>query len=190
MQLQDGAIPAHWQSLDKGKHLSFDGGEQMKSSMKSLLRQRAAASRIANGHSVTESIPRLCFRKTGGLHWRVSATIYLAGALTAATLNPVNAADQFRRLKGAEIRARLAGMELTDGVHWTYIFRLGGRVTSIDLGKRVEGSWSVRKDELCIKVADLPSPCSQVWAAGQRIQLRRGDELPEDATLQAPQKRT
>jgi hypothetical protein len=28
------------------------------------------------------------------------------------------AADNFRKLKDAEIMARLAGMEITDGVHW------------------------------------------------------------------------
>jgi hypothetical protein len=114
----------------------------------------------------------------------------LVGALTAATVHPAGAADQFRQLKGAEIRARFTGMELTDGIHWTYIFMPGGRMNSIELGKRAKGSWSVRMNELCINVAETPSPCSQVWAMGQRIQLRRTDELPEDATLQKPQKRT
>lgn len=129
-------------------------------------------------------------RKSYRVCRRASSMLALAGALALATLGPVTAADQFRQLKGAEIRARLTGMELTDGIHWTYVFRSDGRMSSIELGKRAEGSWSVRKDELCIKIADASSPCSQVWAAGQRIQLRRRDELPEDATLQRPQKRT
>lgn len=162
----------------------------MKLSARSFLRPLAAGSFTTIYHPAAAFVPHLAFGKTSGVYRRLSSMTYLAGALTAATLNPVSAADQFRQLKSAEIRARFTGMELTDGVHWTYIFRPGGRVTSIDLGKRAEGSWSVRKDELCIKVLDLLSPCSQVWAAGQRIQLRRGDELPDDGTLQAPQKRT
>ena len=30
----------------------------------------------------------------------------------------VGAAEGFRKLRDAEIKARLAGMEITDGVHW------------------------------------------------------------------------
>ena len=39
-------------------------------------------------------------------------------------------ADAFRPLKGAEIKTRFSGKELTDGVHWSMRFGNGGRLTA------------------------------------------------------------
>src|SRR5262245_37928668 len=45
------------------------------------------------------------------------------------------AADNFRKLKDAEIKARLAGMEISDGVHWAEQYMRDGTYKAFHLGK-------------------------------------------------------
>jgi hypothetical protein len=47
--------------------------------------------------------------------------ILLAGPL-AAGVSAALAAEPFRQLTGPEIKARFAGMEFTDEVHWAMVF--------------------------------------------------------------------
>jgi hypothetical protein len=49
------------------------------------------------------------------------------------------AADVFRKLKDAEIRSRLAGMEITDGVHWAEQYMRDGTYKAFHLGKPSKG---------------------------------------------------
>ena len=72
-------------------------------------------------------------------------------AIVAATF-PWNgiarAAGTFRMLKGSEIRATLAGMELTDEVHWAYVFARSGTLTIYSMSRKIAGRWSVQQDQL------------------------------------------
>ena len=99
------------------------------------------------------------------------------------------AAEKFRQLRGSEIRSRLAGMEITDEVHWTYVFGRNGRLTSVSMGKQDEGRWEVDKDQLCLKGASEDTDCYQVWTLGNRVELRRPGALPEEGVLQKPRQR-
>src|SRR3954471_2746439 len=99
----------------------------------------------------------------------------------------LHAADAYRALKSPEIKARFAGMELTDGVHWSYVFGPNGRTKSFSLGKPGAGTWRVQKDELCLTGGASESGCHQVWMAGQSVQLRREGSIPEEGTLQKPE---
>ena len=38
-------------------------------------------------------------------------------------------------------------MELTDGVHWAYVFGRDGRTKSFSLGKPGAGAWSVKRTQ-------------------------------------------
>lgn len=49
------------------------------------------------------------------------------------------------------------------------------------IGRRGEGSWQVERDELCTIGAPGGSGCSDVWAAGGRIELRRRARFPKGA---------
>src|SRR5215207_8653264 len=60
------------------------------------------------------------------------------------------AAENFRKLKDAEIRARLAGMETTDGVHWAEQYMHDGTFKMFDMGKVTLGKWFVRNGMLCL----------------------------------------
>ena len=99
------------------------------------------------------------------------------------------AADAFHALKGSEIRTRFAGMELTDSVHWAYVFARDGRTTSFSMGKPGAGTWRIQKDELCFAGGPGVPGCYQVWMSGQSIQLRREGSIPEEGTLHKPGKR-
>ena len=94
-------------------------------------------------------------------------------------------AGKFQRLNGAQIQARLAGMEITDEVHWADVFAVDGTLTSYSMGRKNNGKWRVQKDELCIDRAKDDGGCYQVWLAGKKVELRReGSTLPLEGILQ------
>jgi len=102
-----------------------------------------------------------------------------------------SAAEGFRQLNGSEIRARLSGRELTDGVHWSMRFGAGGKLaTSEAVGRfapeekdSMRGTWRVVRDELCLDYGPGGATCHQVWIGGKTVQLRRDGAPPEDGVL-------
>ena len=99
------------------------------------------------------------------------------------------AAESFRHLKGREIAARFTGMELTDEVHWAYVFERGGRLNIFSMGRPGTGSWKVDRNELCLGQPPDETRCYEVWVSGRNVQLRREPEIPDEGILQKPQKR-
>lgn len=97
--------------------------------------------------------------------------------------------ENMQRIKGGEIKARFAGMEVTDDVHWAYVFKPGGKLTSFSMGKPGTGTWRVQKDELCLELPVDGARCFEVWMAGKKVELRREPALPEEGVLQKPSKR-
>ena len=118
-----------------------------------------------------------------------SRALAIAMALAAAGSSAATAGP-FRRLLGSELAGRLAGMELTDDVHWAYGFERGGRLRAVSMGTLRTGSWRVRGDELCLDGGPDGARCFQVWAAGDAVELRRDDgSLPDAGTLRKPEVR-
>jgi hypothetical protein len=80
----------------------------------------------------------------------------LVTILVAATLGCISmqastdAAENSRKLSGSQIRAKLAGMQLTDEVHWRDVYDRDGALRSYSDGKKKVGKWVVEKDELCV----------------------------------------
>ena len=113
---------------------------------------------------------------------------FLATAVLCAIALEMRAesAEQLQRLTGAQIQARLAGMEITDEVHWADVFAANGTLTSYSMGRKSNGKWSVQKDELCIdRGKEDEGRCYQVWLAGKKVELRReGSTLPLEGVLQ------
>jgi hypothetical protein len=97
-----------------------------------------------------------------------------------------HSADTFRKLKDAEIRARLAGMEVTDGVHWAEQYMRDGTYKAFHLGKPSKGKWFVRDGELCLESGKGEPDCREVWISGNKIEFR-GTGF--EGVLQAQQKR-
>jgi hypothetical protein len=95
------------------------------------------------------------------------------------------AEEKFQKLGGSQIRAKLVGMEITDGTHWADVFAANGILTSYSMSRKTTGKWSVQKDELCIDRGPDDGGCYQVWLAGKKVELRReGSKLPLEGVLQ------
>jgi len=117
---------------------------------------------------------------------------YVTVATTAVTTVlflglAVDAAEKFTKISGAQIKTRLAGMEITDEVHWADVFAANGTLTSYSMGRKKIGKWNVQKDELCIDrgADDDGAICYQVWLSGNKIELRReGSTIPFEGVLQ------
>ena len=102
----------------------------------------------------------------------------------------VNAAEAYRKLSDSEIKAKLAGMEMSDP-HFSEQYMRDGTVRTVTMGRRIVGKWHVKGDQLCI---EAPKPedsrCKEVWRSGDKYQLRvEGDPVPYDVILQKQQQR-
>jgi hypothetical protein len=97
-------------------------------------------------------------------------------------------AERFVKLSGLEIRAKLAGMEITDEIHFSDVFNRDGTLTSHAMSRKSLGTWRVVKDDLCLDRAPEPgSGCVEVWLAGNKIQLKKnGSGLPFEGILKRP----
>jgi hypothetical protein len=119
------------------------------------------------------------------------STILLSVEASLTFVAPLAHAENYRRLKTAQIRPRLAAMEVTDGVHRADQYMRDSTFKAFHMGKQSNGKWLVRNDELCLEQGPAPTSCKQVWAAGNRIEFRSpGSELPSfEGVLQKQQVR-
>ena len=117
------------------------------------------------------------------------ALILGVGALPC--LATVTAAEPFHRLTGAQIQAKLAGMEMSDDVHWRDKFERDGTLNSHSMGRKATGKWWVKNNEICIDRGKDLGGCYQVWLAGRKVEFRReGLDTPVlDGTLHKPSQR-
>jgi hypothetical protein len=84
----------------------------------------------------------------------------------------------FKRLMSAEIGKSVSGREITDGSHWSDRFMSNGLGSFTTLGRRKQGHWLVRGDELCMIRAASKSQaeeCFEVWRSGRNVQYRLGN---------------
>jgi hypothetical protein len=115
---------------------------------------------------------------------RVTGVAILAVATLGST---AIAAEKFQKLSGAQIRGSLAGMELTDNVHWRDLYQRNGTVMSTSMGRKQTGKWRIEKDRLCIEFEKEPIPkCYDVWLSGNEIELRGEGLLPLQGVLEPP----
>src|SRR5262245_50562049 len=115
-------------------------------------------------------------------HLLTTALALLSYGLLAAS---TAAEEKFQKLTGGQIRTKLAGMELTDNVHWRDLYQRNGAVMSTSMGRKRTGKWRVEKDQLCIDFEKEPIPnCYDVWLSGNQVELRREGLLPLQATLE------
>ena len=116
--------------------------------------------------------------------WRLR--VAALACLGVATLGPSAAAEEkFHKLTGGQIRTKLAGMELTDNVHWRDFYQRNGTVMSTSMGRKRTGKWLVEDDQLCIEFEKEPIPdCYDVWLSGKQVELRREGLLPLQGILE------
>ena len=111
--------------------------------------------------------------------------------IAAATIASISvsavAAEKFQKLSGAQIRAKIIGMQLTDEVHWRYVYDRDGRLRSYSMGTKKIGKWAVEKDELCLYLKEPDDGCYEVSLSGERIEMKpSGAGLTLEGVLQTP----
>jgi hypothetical protein len=109
--------------------------------------------------------------------------------LSVFAFQPTAAAEQkFQKLTGAQIQAKLPGMELTDEAHWGEIFERNGTLTITSMGHKSSGKWRIQKDQLCLDTGNEPGGgCYEVWLSGRNVELRnQTSSTPLEAVLQKP----
>jgi hypothetical protein len=117
---------------------------------------------------------------------RVIAALALFGAVA---LGPdARAEEKFQKLKGPQIQAKLAGMELTDEVHWDDFYQQNGVLVTNEMGHKTMGKWRVQQDQLCLdRGRELGSGCYEVWLSGKNVQLKsKESSLPLEGVLEKP----
>jgi hypothetical protein len=82
------------------------------------------------------------------------------------------AAKDLQHLSGAQIRAKFAGMQLTDEVHWRYVYGRDGILTSYSMGTKKVGKWTIEKDELCLYLRETDDGCYEVSLSGKSTTLK------------------
>lgn len=99
-------------------------------------------------------------------------------------------AEEFQKLTGAQIRAKLVGRQLTDESHWGEIYRPNGRLVSDEMGNTRVGSWRIVKNQLCKNYPDDGgSACFDVWISGHMVQMKilgSADSPFEGVLINAP----
>jgi hypothetical protein len=82
------------------------------------------------------------------------------------------AAEGVRKLSGAQIRAKLAGMQITDEVHYRIVFDRDGTLRNYSMGIKKAGKWTVEKDELCLYLQDPEDGCYEVSLSGNTVEMK------------------
>src|SRR6266576_5505332 len=116
----------------------------------------------------------------------------IAAAVVASTSIELSAAaaENAQKLSAGQIRAKFAGMQLTDEVHWRYVYDRDGTLKSYSMGTKKIGTWTIEKDELCLYLQERDDGCFQVSLSGKRLEMKpSGLGLTLEGVLQTPAER-
>jgi hypothetical protein len=113
--------------------------------------------------------------------------VTMAVVAIAVLASGAAAEERLQKLSAGQIRAKIAGMELTDEVHWRELYERSGTVTSNSMGRKRTGKWRVDKEQLCIEFdKEPPAKCYEVWMSGKKVELRREGLLPLQGVVEPP----
>ena len=95
------------------------------------------------------------------------------------------AEEKFQKLTGPQIHAKIAGMEVSDEVHWRDFYDRGGAVSSMSMGHKRTGKWRIKEDQFCVEFEKEPlAHCYDVWVSGNKVKLQREGLLPLDVVVE------
>jgi hypothetical protein len=80
-------------------------------------------------------------------------------------------AESTQKLSGTQIRARFAGMQLTDEVHYRFVYDRDGTLRSYAMSVKKRGKWIVDKDQLCLYLNEPDDGCYEVSLSGKTFTL-------------------
>lgn len=76
------------------------------------------------------------------------------------------AAENVRTLTGAQVRAAFTGKQLTDEVHYRFVYDSDGTLRTYSMGAKQVGKWRIQKDEICLYIKDMEDGCYRVTQSG------------------------
>jgi hypothetical protein len=118
---------------------------------------------------------------------RKLATILAVATLSSISFEMDATAEKLQKLSGAQIRAKFTGMQLTDEVHWRYVYDRDGRLRSYSMGTKKIGKWAVEKDELCLYLGEPDDGCYEISLSEERVEMKpSGLGLSLEGVLQSP----
>ena len=80
-------------------------------------------------------------------------------------------AESTQKLSGTQIRARFAGMQLTDEVHYRFVYDRDGTLRSYAMSVKKRGKWIVDKDKLCLYLNEPDDGCYKVSLSDKTFTL-------------------
>jgi len=120
---------------------------------------------------------------------RKLATVLAAAALGSISFETDATGEKLQKLSGAQIRAKFAGMQLTDQVHWRYVYDRDGTLRSYSMGTKKVGKWTIERDELCLYLDERDDGCYEVSLSGKGVTMKpSGLGLTLEGVLQVPPK--
>jgi hypothetical protein len=111
--------------------------------------------------------------------------VFLCGALTASFASSAAEKEHWHSVKGVSLQTLFQDKEFGDGVHFAYRFKSGGTFSGTEMGRDVNGTWRVTKNEMCWKWKRPPGPeeCYRVQQDGVRVRLMANDSEAFFGTL-------
>jgi hypothetical protein len=117
----------------------------------------------------------------------VKAMAIVAAATLASISVGAAAAENSQKLLGSQIRARFAGMQLTDEVHFREVYDRDGTLRSYSMGMKKVGKWAIEKGKLCLYFQEPDDGCFDVSLSRDRIEMKPvGLGSGYDGILQTP----
>ena len=83
----------------------------------------------------------------------------------------LHATETVRKVSGAQIRAKFVGMQLTDEVHYRFVYERDGTLRSFAMGVKKRGKWVIDKDQLCLYLQEPDDGCYDVARSGETFTL-------------------
>lgn len=93
----------------------------------------------------------------------------IAAAIVSVTL--AFAEGNAKRLSGEQIRATLVGKQLTDEVHYRFVFERSGTLRSDAMSVKKTGRWAIEHDEICLYFDETDDGCYRVTIPGTHVEL-------------------
>ena len=103
---------------------------------------------------------------------RVLACAFPAIIGTACFGGSMAVAENARKLSGTQIRTKMIGMQLTDEVHYRFVYDRDGTLRSYSMGVKKVGKWVVEKDQLCLYLQEPDDGCYEVSLTGNTIEMK------------------
>lgn len=82
------------------------------------------------------------------------------------------AAESVRTLTGGQLRAAFTGKQLTDEVHYRFVYDSDGTLRTYSMGAKQVGKWRIQKDEICLYIKNMEDGCYRVTQSGKRFELK------------------